>query len=76
MKEQVTTELVKENEYLKNELEKALRKFETVENENQVLQQRLENAEKDMVKQFTDSKLSEAKLAQEITSLKQTRLSS
>ena len=58
--------------YLKNELEKTLMKVDTVANENQVLQQRLKNAEKDMLKHFTDFKLSEARLALEISGLKQT----
>ena len=71
IKKQVT-KLENENGYLKNELEKTLIKVDTVVNENQVLQQRLKNAEKDMLKHFTDSKLSEARLAQEISGLKQT----
>ena len=58
--------------YLKNELEKTLIKVDTVVNENQVHQKRQKNVEKDMLKHFTDFKLSEARLAQEISGLKQT----
>ena len=61
IKEQVT-KLENENRYLKNELEKTFMKVDTVVNENQGLQQRLKNAEKDMLKHFTDSKLSTARL--------------
>ena len=63
--------LEKENIHLKKELQESAKKFEIMKNENQDLQQRLADAEKEMLKQFTDTKLSDAKMAQEISSMKQ-----
>ena len=61
-----------ENNDLRNELEEGVTKYENLKNENQVLQERLENAEKEILKHFTESKLTEARLAQEASNLKQT----
>ena len=61
-----------ENINLKNELEETVLNFENLKQENLVLKQRLQNAEKEIIKQSTDSKLAEARLAQEVTSIKQT----
>ena len=66
------TKFEKENIYLKNELEEIRTKFEIVKKENKILHQSLADAEKDMLNQFTEAKLSEAKMAQEISSIKQT----
>ena len=64
--------LEKENIYMREELKETARKFEIMKNDNQVLQERLADAEKEMLKKSTDAKLSEAKMTQEISSLKQT----
>ena len=61
-----------ENINLKNELEETVLNFENLKQENLVLKQRLQNAEKEIIKQSTGSKLAEARLAQEVTSIKQT----
>ena len=61
----------KENIFLRKELKETTTQFEIMKDENQVLQQKLADAEKEMLKRFTDAKLSEAKMAQEISSMKQ-----
>ena len=55
---------------LKNELEENLQKIEKLKSENEVLQKKLANAEKEVLKNVENAKEAESKLKQEISDLK------
>ena len=55
---------------LKNDLEESIRVSETVKNEKEVFQKRLEIAEKGILQHIEDAKINKYKLSYEITNLK------
>ena len=71
MEQKKVTKLDDENAYIKNELKEALQVIDSLRNEKDAIQIRLENSEKEMVKHFADAKLRESKLSEEISNLKQ-----